>query len=317
MRFADAVEFALTSLRKRRLRTFLTASGVMIGIGALVSMISFGKGMQKNVTAAFQASDLFNTVMVMPGGPDEPSGDPDGRRRRREAGRPEGRRARRRRRGRDLQDPGCPDGLSGHQLPGPHQPRRGGGVPARPGRARGRRRLESGEGPMGQALCVERRGGRHRQPDPCPAVGDGGPRGGRRQDAADHLDLDRPGPDPFVSDCRAFSAARGCPCPARPMTFPSRRHRRHAVRRRALADAERRPHRAGPGRADQAAADHERLGPVPDEGRAAGLFGRERQDRVARRPRGRQDRGSARWASRRSPWPTSSTRSPRPSISWT
>ena len=80
MRFADAVEFALTSLRKRRLRTFLTASGVMIGIGALVSMISFGKGMQKNVTSAFQASDLFNTVMVMPGGPDEPSGDPDGRR---------------------------------------------------------------------------------------------------------------------------------------------------------------------------------------------------------------------------------------------
>lgn len=80
MRFADAVEFALGSLRKRRLRTFLTASGVMIGIGALVSMISFGKGMQKNVTEAFKASDLFNTVMVMPGGPDEPSGDPDGRR---------------------------------------------------------------------------------------------------------------------------------------------------------------------------------------------------------------------------------------------
>ena len=80
MRFADAVEFALASLRKRRLRTFLTASGVMIGIGALVSMISFGKGMQKNVTAAFEASDLFNTVMVMPSGPEGPSGDPDERR---------------------------------------------------------------------------------------------------------------------------------------------------------------------------------------------------------------------------------------------
>ncbi|MCK7540860.1 MAG: hypothetical protein MZV63_63200 [Marinilabiliales bacterium] len=35
MRFADAVEFALASLGKRRLRTFLTAAGVMIGIGAL------------------------------------------------------------------------------------------------------------------------------------------------------------------------------------------------------------------------------------------------------------------------------------------
>ncbi len=80
MKFADAVEFALTSLRKRRLRTFLTASGVMIGIGALVSMISFGEGMQRNVTAAFESSDLFNTVMVMPGGPAGPSGNPDERR---------------------------------------------------------------------------------------------------------------------------------------------------------------------------------------------------------------------------------------------
>jgi putative ABC transport system permease protein len=77
MRFGDAVGFALASLRKRRLRTFLTASGVMIGIGALVSMISFGKGMQKNVTRAFKASDLFNAVMVMPGGPSEPGADPD------------------------------------------------------------------------------------------------------------------------------------------------------------------------------------------------------------------------------------------------
>jgi putative ABC transport system permease protein len=77
MKFADAVEFAAASLRKRKLRTFLTASGVTIGIGALVSMISFGKGMQKNVREAFTAGGLFNTVMVLPGGPDEPSGDPD------------------------------------------------------------------------------------------------------------------------------------------------------------------------------------------------------------------------------------------------
>ncbi|MCK7524051.1 MAG: hypothetical protein MZV64_43700 [Ignavibacteriales bacterium] len=42
-------------------------------------MISFGKGMQKNVTEAFKATDLFSTVIVMPGGPTAPSsGDPDG-----------------------------------------------------------------------------------------------------------------------------------------------------------------------------------------------------------------------------------------------
>jgi len=67
----------MVSLRKRRLRTFLTAAGVTIGIGALVSMISFGKGIQKNVSESFRASDLFNSLMVMPGGPEGPSGDPD------------------------------------------------------------------------------------------------------------------------------------------------------------------------------------------------------------------------------------------------
>jgi putative ABC transport system permease protein len=72
VRFADAVDFALASLRKRRLRTLLTASGVMIGIGALVSMISFGKGLQKNVTQAFRSSDLFTTLMIMPGGANAP-----------------------------------------------------------------------------------------------------------------------------------------------------------------------------------------------------------------------------------------------------
>jgi putative ABC transport system permease protein len=85
MRFVDAVDFALASLRKRRLRTFLTAAGVAIGIGALVSMISFGKGMQRNVTRAFKSSDLFTTVMVMPGGAEPPSGEPD-RPRRKEPG---------------------------------------------------------------------------------------------------------------------------------------------------------------------------------------------------------------------------------------
>jgi putative ABC transport system permease protein len=79
MRFGDAAGFALTSLGKRRLRTFLTAAGVTIGIGALVCMISFGKGMQKNVTEAFKSADLFNSIMVMPGGPSEAVGDPDER----------------------------------------------------------------------------------------------------------------------------------------------------------------------------------------------------------------------------------------------
>ncbi len=67
MRPADHLRFALTSLWKRKLRTFLTASGVMIGIGALVSMVAFGRGVQKNVTESFRALALFNTLTVLPG----------------------------------------------------------------------------------------------------------------------------------------------------------------------------------------------------------------------------------------------------------
>jgi putative ABC transport system permease protein len=67
MRLRDHVELSLANLWKRKLRTFLTAFGVTIGIGALVSMVSFGKGMQKNVTESFRSLDLFNSLAVFSG----------------------------------------------------------------------------------------------------------------------------------------------------------------------------------------------------------------------------------------------------------
>jgi len=64
MRVRDHVELAVANLWKRKLRTLLTAFGVTIGIGALVAMVSFGKGMQKNVTESFRSLDLFNSLTV-------------------------------------------------------------------------------------------------------------------------------------------------------------------------------------------------------------------------------------------------------------
>jgi putative ABC transport system permease protein len=64
MRVRDHVELAVANLWKRKLRTLLTAFGVTIGIGALVSMVSFGKGMQRNVTESFRTLDLFNSLTV-------------------------------------------------------------------------------------------------------------------------------------------------------------------------------------------------------------------------------------------------------------
>ncbi len=67
MRPGDHLKFALSGLWKRKLRTLLTAAGVMIGIGALVSMVAFGTGMQKNVTESFRSLDLFSALTVLPG----------------------------------------------------------------------------------------------------------------------------------------------------------------------------------------------------------------------------------------------------------
>jgi len=67
MRFSDYVAQSFINLRKKKLRTFLTTFGVVIGIGALVSMLSFGKGVQKNITDQFVELDLFNYISVYSG----------------------------------------------------------------------------------------------------------------------------------------------------------------------------------------------------------------------------------------------------------
>lgn len=64
MRITDYIEQSFSNLRKKKLRTFLTTFGVVIGIGALVSMFAFGKGMQKNLTDTFNELELFNYVGV-------------------------------------------------------------------------------------------------------------------------------------------------------------------------------------------------------------------------------------------------------------
>ena len=64
MTLYDMVALALDNLRRTRLRTTLTTLGVVIGIGALTSMVSFGTGIEKNITEAFKESGLFTSMEV-------------------------------------------------------------------------------------------------------------------------------------------------------------------------------------------------------------------------------------------------------------
>jgi putative ABC transport system permease protein len=80
MRLTDMTWLALDNLRRTKLRTALTTIGVVIGIGALASMVSFGTGMQRNITGVFEANDLFTTMFVTAKSlslEDIGSGDPD------------------------------------------------------------------------------------------------------------------------------------------------------------------------------------------------------------------------------------------------
>ncbi len=64
MKLFDAASMGLYNLRKSILRTILTTLGVVIGIGTLSSMISFGVGMENNVLNSFKNNDLFNGLIL-------------------------------------------------------------------------------------------------------------------------------------------------------------------------------------------------------------------------------------------------------------
>lgn len=64
MTFGDILSLALNNLRRTKVRTALTTLGVVIGIAALTSMVSFGTGLEKNVTDVFNANDLFTSLTI-------------------------------------------------------------------------------------------------------------------------------------------------------------------------------------------------------------------------------------------------------------
>lgn len=64
MDFIDLSRMAFSNLWRTKLRSTLTILGVVIGIGALTSMVSLGVGLQKNITNAFKKNDLFTSLTV-------------------------------------------------------------------------------------------------------------------------------------------------------------------------------------------------------------------------------------------------------------
>ena len=64
MSFYDILRLALRNLREARLRASLTSMGVIVGVAVIVTMVSFGLGLQRNMLSRFRALDLFNEMRV-------------------------------------------------------------------------------------------------------------------------------------------------------------------------------------------------------------------------------------------------------------
>src|SRR5580765_2690575 len=64
MSFFDILKLALRNLRQARLRATLTTMGVIVGVAVIVTMVSFGLGLQRNMLSRFKALDLFNEIQV-------------------------------------------------------------------------------------------------------------------------------------------------------------------------------------------------------------------------------------------------------------
>lgn len=64
MSFRDILRLSLRNLREAKLRATLTTMGVIVGVAVIVTMVSFGLGLQRNTISRFKELDLFNEITV-------------------------------------------------------------------------------------------------------------------------------------------------------------------------------------------------------------------------------------------------------------
>ena len=69
-RFSENIKIAFHSLFLNKSRSFLTMLGIIIGVGAVVAMLSIGTGAQESVISSVQ--DIgSNLIIISPGNPEE------------------------------------------------------------------------------------------------------------------------------------------------------------------------------------------------------------------------------------------------------
>jgi len=73
MRFKDSIKISFTALKANKSRTFLTMLGIIIGVGAVIIMMSLGKGAQGLILGQIQSIGA-NSIYIEPGSFDPKGG---------------------------------------------------------------------------------------------------------------------------------------------------------------------------------------------------------------------------------------------------
>ena len=73
MNISESLRVALRALAANKLRALLTMLGIIIGVAAVITLLSVGRGVEQYVTEQFQGIGS-NLLFVFPGGPDEQGG---------------------------------------------------------------------------------------------------------------------------------------------------------------------------------------------------------------------------------------------------
>src|SRR4051812_41354795 len=70
MNLLESIRIALDGLLANRLRAMLTMLGIIIGVGSVIALVSFGQGVQKYVTETFESigSNLIYVFTQTPTG---------------------------------------------------------------------------------------------------------------------------------------------------------------------------------------------------------------------------------------------------------
>lgn len=71
MRIIDILRMAVGNLRRNKMRTILTITGVVVGIGAIVFLVSLGFGLQELMVTKIANLDALTVITVTPGSKDD------------------------------------------------------------------------------------------------------------------------------------------------------------------------------------------------------------------------------------------------------